>query len=254
MIRSLIIEDETRSAGILQKLIQEVSIEVEILAIEHSIKNGLKAIAELQPELVFLDIQFPIGTGFDLLDQIDEVNFAVIFTTAYDSYALQAIKFSALDYLLKPIDKIELKAAIEKTIAKQAHSDIQKQKVELLIQNLLQGMDHKNKKNAQKIALPTLKGYSFIKVDDILYCEAEGTYTKIHFSSRPSILISRNLKNLEGLLEAYSFFRVHRSFLVNINHIMEYVKGPGGELHLNNGKVIPVSQGRKDVFISYLFG
>lgn len=253
MISTLIIEDEKRSASILQKLIHEVSSDIAILAVAHSIQSGLQAIKNLQPQLVFLDIQFPIGTGFDLLDQLEEVNFDIIFTTAYDNYGIQAIKFSALDYLLKPIDKLELKSAIEKVKKKQSNTIDQKMKIELLLQNLLNGIGQESKMKPQKIALPTLKGYSFITVNDILYCEAEGTYCKICFKDKAPILISRNLKNMESLLDEYPFFRVHRSFIVNLNHVTEYVKGAGGELHLNNGKIIPVSQGRKEVFVTYLF-
>ena len=252
MIRALIIEDEKRSANILNKLIQEVAPEVTVLGIEHSIKKGLRAIEEQGPQLVFLDVQFPIGTGFDLLNQVAEIDFDVIFTTAYDHYAIQAIKFSALDYLLKPIDRVELRQAIARIRSTQTRSFYQKQKVDLLLAQLLRRSAPTTK--APKIALPTLRGYHFIEAEEVLYCEAEGTYCRIFRRQHSPILVSRNLKYLEGLLAEQAFFRVHRSYLVNTQHIVQYVRGPGGELHLDDGTVIPVSQGRKEVFLNYWLG
>ena len=249
MITAIIIEDEKRNARLLNELIKEVSQQVEVVAIEHFIDDGLKAIQELQPDLVFLDIKMPQGTGFDLLDQLPEINFDIIFTTAFDNFAIQAIKFSALDYILKPIDKEELDLSIQKALTKRRGIH-QHDNMELLLNNLR--WKNNGMVPLEKIALPTLKGYQFVLVNDIVYCEADGTYCKIHLVDKAIFLVSRNLKELEGLLFEHHFFRIHRSFLINMNHAKEYIKGDGGQVLLSNNSLIPVSQRRRESFVKKL--
>lgn len=247
MIKALIIDDEKRSASVLQNMIEEVSSNLIVMKQAHNIKDGLHWINELKPQVVFLDIKMPDGTGFDLLEQLPEIDFDVIFTTAFDDFAIKAIKFSALDYLLKPINPEELAETIRKVTEKnQPHG--------ANIQILLDGLNdylHANR-SFEKIALPTLTGYTFVNIKDVICCEAEGTYCNIHVQGRSPILVSKSLKALESLLNEHAFFRVHRSFLINLNHAVKFIKANGGEVHMSNGNCIPVSHRRKDMFIKQL--
>ncbi len=249
-IRTLIVEDELRNAQALRKLAEEVSSNIEICGIASTLEDAYQEIRRVRPRLVFLDIMMPQGTGFDLLERLGKVDFDIIFTTAFDNYAIQAIKFSALDYLLKPIDREELHAAIEKVMHKQSQEDQQKN-IELLLQSLRQSVASPTA--LEKLALPTLKGFRFIEVRNILYCEADGTYCKVYMKDQ-TFVVSRNLKEIEKLLSEHRFFRIHRSYLINMNHATEYVKGDGGLVFLSNGLHLPVSQRRKEHFVRQLSG
>ncbi|MEO1626971.1 MAG: LytTR family DNA-binding domain-containing protein [Bacteroidota bacterium] len=249
MLRAIIVEDEKRNAHLLQRLIEEVAPQVQIVAVEQSIEGGLTAIQQQQPQLLFLDIKMPQGTGFDLLDKLPQIDFDIIFTTAFDDYAIKAIKFSALDYLLKPIDKEELSEAIQKVWKKQS-TNHRWQQIDLLLQSISQ-QNETTDRAFEKIAFPTLKGYRFLLVQHIVYCEAEGAYAKVYLSDGSYLMVSRNLKEIADLLSEHAFFRVHRSFLVNMRHVNEYIKGEGGQIHLSGGATVPVSQRRKEAFIRF---
>jgi two-component system, LytTR family, response regulator len=245
MLRAIIVDDEPYCCDTLETMLEKYCPDVELIAICHSGEEGNDAINKLQPDLVFLDIEMPRMNGFDMLQKLGTVRFEIIFTTSFDQYALKAIRFSALDYLLKPIDKDDLQAAVKKVFQR-----IQKpiaQQLQLLMQKLQQPSNPVN-----KIALPTLEGLQMVEVDSILYCESESNYTTFFLKTKQKIIVSRTLKEMEELLSDYSFARVHNSFLVNLAEVERYIKGEGGYLILSDGSNINVSASRKRLLLSKL--
>ena len=195
--------------------------------------------------MVFLDIQMQSETGFDLLAKVKPINFEVIFTTAHSNYAIKAFKFSAIDYLLKPIDIEDLKKAVEK-VERKVNFNISA-RLEQLVQNLKpsSGQNH-------KLALPTLDGLIFVKIEDIIYCEASSNYTQIFTFDGKKHVVSRTLKEYEELLADHDFFRIHNSFLINLNSIKKYVRGEGGYVIMSNDVSLDVSKRKKEAFLSKL--
>ena len=219
--------------------------DVEILDQCSSAKLALESIAEHQPDLVFLDIEMPDMNGFEMLDLCKGARFETIFTTAYNEYAIQAIRHSALDYLLKPIDKTELAQSVARSRDRKS-VDTSKR-----IEKLLEFMDVR--KSSQRIALPTSDGLIMVDTKDIIYCESINNYTNFHLNTNKAILVSKTLKKVEALLESNeSFFRVHHSIIINLHFLHSYVKGDGGEVVMNNGKNLPVSRNKKLEFLSKL--
>jgi two-component system LytT family response regulator len=206
-------------------------------------KKGLEAIEKIKPELVFLDIEMPLMNGFELLETFGQIPFSVIFTTGYDQYAIKAIRFSALDYLLKPIDPKELVGAIHKVqIQKTPPSTVQ-------FQMLMDQIQHKEN-NLNKIAIPTLDGFELIMVDQIIQCEANDNYTHVFLKSGKKVTACRTLKEIEEQLEEFSsFLRIHHSYVVNLNEANKYIRGDGGYLVMNNGSTINVSRSRKALLL-----
>jgi two-component system LytT family response regulator len=244
MLNAVIIEDEKKSREVLRKLIHDYCPDVHISGMAESVSEGIELIRNEKPDLVFLDIEMQSGSGFDLLEKIGKVNFDVIFTTAYEQYALKAIKFSALDYLLKPIDIGELKAAVEKIILRNDRQN-ENEKVSQLIRNF-------NHKLQPKITLSTSDGLVFILVEDIIRCEAQGAYTVFYFKNRKSIMVSKNLKEFQILLEDYQFFRIHNSHLINLNEIEKYKKADGGSVLMSDGSTISISESRRQEFLNLI--
>ena len=218
---------------------------MEVTGIYHNGAEALPAILQQQPDLVFLDVEMPKMNGFEMLEQLQQVNFDIIFTTSYDQYALKAIRFSAIDYLLKPIDRNELQRAVQKIIHRSQRT-ITKQ-VEILMQKI-----HQPAKSISKIALPTMEGLQMIPVDSIIRCESDGNYTTLLLKSRQKLLVSTSLKEIEEMLEDYSFARVHRSYLVNLNEVEKYVKGEGGYLVMSDGSSVDVSRNKKELLLKKL--
>lgn len=247
MIKAIIIDDEQHCIDRLTMLLSGNSSNmVELLASVQSVDEGLTAIKTYKPQLVFLDIEIGNKTGFDLLKQLPEINFEVIFTTAYDKYAVQAFKFSALDYLLKPIDTDELQAALKKLNDKVSQKDIAG-KFDALFHNL------KNIQNAsKKICVPVLSGLVFIQTDDIIRCESNVNYTTLFLKDKQKLLVAKTLKEFEEMLTEYNFYRVHNSHLLNLAYIKMYNKGKGGTVTMNDGSEIEVSTRRKDDFLKRL--
>jgi len=243
MIEAVIIEDEKRSANFLKNLIKEYCPEIALVGEATSVKTGLELIQKIKHKLVFQDIEVPDGTAFDLLEQIPEKNFQIIFTTAYDHYALRAIKFSALDYLLKPINFLELQAAVEKVKSKDFDASALNG-INMLIKNLSVSTE----KKSEKIALPTMDGHVFVNIDDIIRFEAEGGYTYVFLVNGVKIMISRTLKDFEDFVDEDSFARIHHSHLINIRHVKKYVKGSGGHVIMDDGSEVEVSTRKKDEF------
>ena len=246
MIRSIIVDDEPKSRESLKILLTDFCGNVEVLATCQNVAEGIEAIGQFKPDVVFLDIQMQRETGFDLLSKIKPVNFEVVFTTAHSEFAIKAFKFSAIDYLLKPVDIEELKKALEK-VEKKINGSIS-DRLEQLIQNLRPAGNVQN----FKLALPTSDGLVFVKVDDILYCEASSNYTNIYTSDGKKHVISRTLKEYEDLLADHNFFRIHNSHLINLGSIKKYVRGEGGYVIMNNDVTLDVSKRKKEAFLTRL--
>jgi two-component system LytT family response regulator len=219
--------------------------EVEVCAICDSGAAALKEIRALEPQLVFLDIEMPHMNGFELIERLPAINFELIFTTSYDQYAIRAIKFSALDYLLKPVDREELKTAVQKVLHRQ-QSPLTQQ-LEILLQEL-----HDTANPNLKIAIPTMEGLQMIAVDAIISCSSDSNYTRFSLKDKKIVTASRTLKEVEEMLEGRSFVRVHHSYLVNLNEINKYVKGEGGYLVMSDGTSIDVSRSRKELLLQRL--
>lgn len=247
MIRALLIDDEKHSLESLQIELQQHCPQVEVVQACKGAQAGLTGIRTHRPDLIFLDIEMPGMNGFELLDHVREIPLEVIFTTAYDEYAIRAIKVSAMDYLLKPIDVQELKRAVEK-VALKHHSGNTREKLEVLLTNI-----QNSQQGFQKLAIPTLSGLHFVDVQDIVFCEADGNYTTINTRSGNKHVISKTMKETEELLRNPGFFRTHQSFLVNLNYIKEYIKGSGGQLVLQNGAIIQVARARKEALMQLIY-
>ncbi|RFS16113.1 LytTR family DNA-binding domain-containing protein [Emticicia sp. C21] len=247
MYKAIIVDDENRSVETLSSIIYLFcSTEVEVIGTANSIQEAYQLIQEKSPDIVFLDVEMPHGSGFDLLEKFTNPKFEVIFTTGFDHYAVTAIKFSALDYLLKPINIEELKQAIGKAKERIEKKNSQ-QNFDHLIQNLKNPRDKSN-----KIPLPILNGFQFVPVNNIIYCEADEDYTHIYLNDNTKITVSKSIKDFEDLLANYDFFRIHHSFLVNRDYIKRYTKGEGGTITTEQGTELPVSRRRKSEFLEWL--
>jgi len=245
MITAIIVDDEPYSCESLATLIERYCPDVKLLDICYSGADALKAIKEQAPTLLFLDIEMPGMNGFEMLQQLPSINFSIIFTTSYDQYAIKAIKFSALDYLLKPVDREDLQIAVQK--AMQSEKQSLPQQIEILLQKLNHPTIPVN-----KIAIPTIEGLQMIFVEDIISCSSESNYTVLHLKNKQKITASRTLKEIEEMLEDYSFTRVHHSYLVNLNEVEKYFRGDGSYLMMSDGSAIDVSRSRKDLLLKKL--
>lgn len=246
MISTVIIDDKPVNIEILGAFLKGYCPSADVAGSALTIEDAYTLIRQKKPALVFLDIELTDGTGFDLLKRFKQVDFEVIFTTAYNQYAIQAFRENAVDYLLKPIDIDLLQDAVEK-----AEKRISLKKTNEKIEALLSSSAGQPE---LKISVPTQEGYIFIPVAEILYCEASGSYSYLHMKSNKKILISLRLKECEGILPASVFFRVHNSYLVNTQHISKYVKGRGGYLVMENGEKIEVAVSRKEEFLNFITG
>jgi two-component system LytT family response regulator len=245
MIKAIIIDDEVHCQETLNMLLKSHCPQVQILDNCRSAKKGLEAIEKHKPDLVFLDIEMPAMNGFELLEQFSDISFAIIFTTSYDQYAIKAIRFSALDYLLKPIDPKELVNAIKK-VQDQRQLPMAEQ-----FQMLLKQV-HGKTSGFQKIAVPTAEGFELVPADQVVYCEASDNYTHLYLKSRNKIIACRTLKEMEEQLHEFSFFvRVHHSYLVNLNEVTKYIRGEGGYLVMSDGTSVNVSRSRKESLMKY---
>lgn len=242
MITAIIIDDEAKGRLALREKLSAYCSQVQVVAEASNGQEALLLIQHHKPQLVFLDIEMPRMNGFDMLKALPEKNFQVIFTTAYDQYAIKAIKYAAFDYLLKPIDIEELKQAVEKIEQKKEHQT--QSQAELLQQNI-----QHPKKQLNKLAIPTLDGLLFFDINDIVHLEANSNYTFIYFMGRPKITASKTLKEFEDILPESIFFRTHHSHLINLHYIQRYIKGDGGQIELQNGNMVDVSRRKKEAFL-----
>ena len=247
MLKSIIIDDEKHCRSLLQWAIEANCSNVEILEQCSSGEEGIAAIQTHQPDLVFLDIEMRDMTGFDMLEKLGKVDCDIIFTTAYDQFAINAFKVNAVDYLLKPIDENELKEAIEK-VSRRRESPVSKDQMEFLLVHLKKSMNGSD----TSIALPSSTGLEFIEVDKIIYCQSDSNYTNIHQQDAKTMIVSKTLKDIEALLPDSIFFRVHHSYTVNLKHIKRYLKADGGYLVMSNGDKVKVSRSKKDLLMELL--
>ena len=245
MITAIIVDDEQYCCETLSILLERHCPEVEVLAVCNSGESGLQAIKDHHPQLVFLDIEMPSMNGFEMLAKMPNVNFELIITTSYDQYAIKAIRFSALDYLLKPIDRKELESAVQKVVHRSYHQLTEQ--LEILLQQL-----HRPTKPMNRIAMPTMEGLQLIPVESIISCTAESNYSVLLLKNKQKLIISRTLKETEEMLEDYSFLRVHNSSIVNLNEINKYIKGEGGYLLMSDGSTIDVSRSKKESLLQKL--
>lgn len=243
MISSIIVDDELKSRESLKILLEDFCDNVAVKALCQNVQEAIDAIQRHQPDVVFLDIQLQRETGFDLLTRLTDIQFEVIFTTAYSEYAIKAFKFSAVDYLLKPIDIEELKRALDK-VEKRLGNTIAT-RLQQLMHNLKTGSS-----DNYKLALPTSDGLVFVKMQDILYCEASSNYTEITLADGKRYVVSRTLKEYEDMLSDHHFYRIHNSYLINLNAIKKYVRGEGGYVIMSNDKSLDVSKRKKEGFLA----
>jgi len=239
MLRTIIIDDEPHVRKTLARMVEEECSNVILLKSADGVKSGLKAINEQNPDLVLLDIQMDDGTGFDLLKKAEPINFKVIFITAFDQYAIQAFKFSAIDYLLKPVDPEDLVQAVNR--AEQMVQEDFSTQLKVLDDNL-----KTQETKGKKIILRTSETVHLLKVNDISYCESDMSYTQFYLADGQKILVSRTLKEFEDMLKEFGFFRVHKSFLVNLFAISKFEKADGGYLVMENNDRVPVATRKKD--------
>ncbi len=244
MIKAVIIDDEISAQELLEKtLLKYFPNKFNIVAKCNSVDSGVQAIKQYEPELIFLDIQMPEKNGFELFNYFENINFEVIFTTAYNQFAIRAIKRSALDYLLKPINKIDLSDAIKRFETRNKASFAQK-KLSLLLENL-----NVNDQNVSKIAFPTVDGFELIHSNQILYCKAESNYSCIKKIEGCTNTVTKTLKHVEEILPANSFQRIHKSYVINLNFVVRYHKA-NKEVELTNGEKLPVSFRKEEEFLN----
>jgi len=247
MITAIIIDDEQHCIERLQHLLAtHCRDQVQLIAMYSSVEEGLAGLKTEQPDLLFLDVQIKDSTGFELLKQVKKISFEVIFTTAFEKYALQAFKFSAIDYLLKPVDADDLVAAVEKVRNKTSREELSG-KMDVLFHNLrnMQGL-------SKRISVPSISGFSFLQVSDIIRCQSDINYTTIYLKDKQKITVAKTLKEFEELLTEYNFFRVHNSHLINLAYIKSYNKGKGGFVSMTDNTDIEVSTRRKEEFLRKL--
>jgi two-component system, LytTR family, response regulator len=246
MLKAVIVDDEKDSRQILANYLSKYCPAIAVCGFGDSVATGLEAIATHQPDIVFLDIEMPYGNGFDLLQKAQPVNFETVFVTAFDNYAIQALNQSASYYLLKPIDIDELVKAVDKIVQeRQSQGYIQHAKI--LLENLQNGSIPKH----QKVMLPTLEGFEVVQVHSILYCEAVDNFTRFYLDNNKELLICRTLKYYEEVFKEHSFFRIHRSYLINPEYVIRYSKGKGGFVTMKNNKELEVSPNKKSEFLEF---
>jgi len=243
----ILIDDEVNCLDVLEWTIRQQCPQVEILDKCTSAAQGIKSIREKKPDLVFLDIQMPHMNGFELLTELMPVQFDVIFTTAFDQFAIKAFKFSAIDYLLKPIDPDDLKQAILKSTHRTGELP-QKGNVDELLNNL----KFLYQPTRSKIAIPAMDGLIFVLIQDIISCEAQSNYTIMHIHGQENITATKTLKTFSELLEPYHFLRVHQSHLINMEHLVRYVKGEGGYVVMSDGSIVNVSRTNREKFLQLI--
>jgi len=249
-ITTFIADDEFQSREVIKLLLGKLFPELKIIGEADNVQDAVSGLEDKKPQLVFLDIQIRNETAFALLDKLGTVNFEIIFTTAHNEYAVKAFRYSALDYLLKPIDAGELKAAVEKAKEK---IRLKQNSIGEQIQILYHHLDHA-KVTAGKIAIPSPEGMAFISIQDIIYCHGHGNYTELYLVNQTKIISSRTLKLYEDVLTSHSFFRAHKSYLINLAHIKSYLRGEGGTAVMSNGHEIEIARRNKADFLNLFKG
>ena len=243
MIRAILIDDESNSLEMMEWLLKTYCPQVQVEAMCNSAAKGIEAINKFRPDVIFLDIEMPHMNGFDMLEEFDKLSFDVVFCTAYDQFAIRAFKYSALNYLLKPVDPEDLKETIRRIEEKKMAPS--REQLELLLENIRKP----SKPTAQRIALTTGDGLIFVPTKDILYCNAESNYTNVVLTGGRKILVSKVLKEIDEALAGPDFFRIHNSYLVNLNHITKFVRGDGGYVVMQDGASVSISRSKRQEFM-----
>lgn len=242
MIKAVIIEDEIRSRKILENSLQNYCPKVEIIGHADTVKKGIDIIQKLTPELLFLDIDLPDGSSFEILEHLTKPWPKIIFVTAYNEYAVSAFRISAIDYLLKPVDPELLQSAVTKAIASAEPEEEQEKKIQSLKENRTSG-------KLNKMVLPTFGGLQLVRTEEIIRLASDGNYTTFHLKNKSSIIVSKPIRDYESLLEPLGFFRVHQSHIINLDYVERYNKGEGGSVVMEDGTEIEVARRRKEAFL-----
>ena len=245
LLKAILVDDELSSLQNLKQKLTEFCPDVEILATTQKPEEAILLIQQYKPDVIFLDIEMPRMNGFRMLDELGEFNFDIIFTTAYNHYAVDAIRISAFDYLMKPIAIKDLQNAVER-LAKHRHLHA-KDKLEVLRTSLTN-----SKSQEEKIAIPSSEGLEFIPIKNIMHIESSSNYCKIFFADGKSLLVTKLLKDFEDMLLPYNFYRVHNSHLINLAYIKKYIRGEGGQVIMQNGDVIDVARRKKEEFLKLI--
>ncbi len=243
MLKAIVVDDEKASRATLRNYLREYCSEVNVVAEASNIGEAKVEIAKHDPGLVFLDVEMPFGNGFDLLESLDKIDFEVVFVTAFSHYALKAIQYSACHYLLKPVDIEELVAAVERVFdEKHAFHDSTK----VLLENI-----RTSQKQKTKVVLPIINGFEVVEAEEIVFCKAEENFTRFLLNSGREVMICRALKYYQDILEPLDFLRIHKSYLINLQHVRKYNKGRGGDVTMVNEAELPVSPTKKDALLDY---
>jgi len=245
-LKTVIIDDEKDAVDFISSIIGEYCPGLNVVGKAYDVKEGIETIRELKPDLVFLDVEMPHGTGFDLLTHFPEKDFEVVFITAFNHYAIKAIKFSAVDYILKPININEFIEAVSKVMQKRSSSMFRgNENIKALLENLKTGVP-------SRLAIPTSDGMEYLNPKDIIRIEADRSYSWFFITGNRKILVSKNLKEFQDLLSDRHFFRPHNSYLINLRYVKKYVRKEGGYIEMQDGSEIPISRNRKDLFLVHM--
>jgi two-component system LytT family response regulator len=244
-LKTIVVDDEADAVNFICSIIREYCPKLVVSGTAHNVKDGVQQITLHQPELVFLDVEMPYGSGFDLLGRFPEKTFDVIFITAFNQYAMQAIKFSAVDYILKPINISEFIEAVDKVTEKRTHLFNQNVNYQALLENLKSTLP-------TKLAIPTNEGMEYLNIGEIIRIEADRSYCWFYMLDHKKHLVSRNLKEYQDLLADRNFFRLHNSHLINLEFVKKYVRQEGGYVEMTDGSQIPVSRIKRDLFLQQM--
>ncbi len=239
MIQALIVEDDPLSVEMLRDFLEESNLDVNVIDHCGTVKSAVSKINKLNPQLVFLDVELSDGNGFEVLKKIGAINFEIIIITSHDKYAMEAVKYSALDYLIKPINRLDLNTALRKV---QRRLGVKGPKSAAKVHHKL----------ANKVAVPTFDGLLFITIEDIIRIESDRNYTDFYLTEKRKVVVTRSLKDYENLLSEYGFIRIHHSHMININHLIKYIKGVGGYVVMSDQSKVDVSRRKKDDFLDQL--
>jgi len=244
-LKAILIDDEPRGISSMQKLLQINCPDVNVIGSCTDANDAIEMIKSHSPDLIFLDIAMPVKNGFELLKELKVANFEVIFVTAHNQFMIEAFHFSAIDYLLKPVEDNLLVDAVNRAKKRIAEKSGAKN-----IETFLHNLNHKQSPQKMRLCIPSLKGFQVIELDDILYAESSGNYTNLYFLNKPVVCTSKPMHEYEKLLEDAGFVRIHKSILVNLLHVKEYLRGEGGSVILSNGKEVEVARRKKDLLIA----
>jgi two-component system, LytTR family, response regulator len=245
LLKTLIVDDEPDALNFIATLVREYCPALEVVGTAGTAREGIRKIIDAQPDLVFLDVEMPHGSGFDLLAEFPRKTFDVIFITAFNHYAIKAIKFSAVDYILKPININEFIQAVEKVVEKRSTSPSRNENYTALLENLKNNVP-------SKLAIPTSDGMEYLNTRDIIRIEADRSYCWFFLRNQRKVLVSKNLKEYQELLNDRNFFRTHNSHLINMEHVRKYIRHDGGAVEMEDGSQVPISRNRRELFLIHM--